>query len=177
MGLSLLDYNEDIKTTAVVPTLGVVEGRPGIGIAMDQVGILRLSFFKAVYAGLIGTGALLFATVSGLLHFIFGLFDGASVTASVSGPIGLIGIIASATEFGLPYLLALVAFISVNLAVLNLVPVPALDGWRLLFLLVESVIRRPLNPKIVNALNVSGFVFLLLLMLLVTYGDIIKLIS
>ena len=68
-----------------------------------------------------------------------------------------------------------VAFISVNLAVINLIPFPALDGGRLLFVAIEAIRRRPMNPKVVNAVNAIGFVVLITLMLVVTYRDIVRL--
>ncbi len=177
IGLGPLDYGAEIKTAEVTPRQGVIGNQPGIGIAMDQVGILKLPFFTSLYAGLIGTSSLFVSTALGLFNFIVGFFAGQSSAASVSGPIGLIGIVGSAAQSGFSYILALVALISVNLAVLNLVPFPALDGGRLFFLLIESVMRRPLNVKVVNSLNIVGFFFLLGLMLVVTYGDILKLTS
>ena len=67
------------------------------------------------------------------------------------------------------------ALISINLAVINLVPFPALDGGRLLFLLIEKIKGSEIKPAIANWLNLVGFGFLLLLMALVTYSDIVKL--
>ncbi len=176
IGLGPLDYNAEIKNLIVIPQEGIIGSKSAIGVAMGQVGILKLPFFKSLYAGILGVNFLFKSTALGLINFVTGFFIGSSVTASVSGPIGLIGIVGSAVHFGFSYVMALIALISVNLAVLNLVPFPALDGGRLFFLLIEFIIRRPLDSKIVNALNFGGFVFLLFLMLFVTYGDIVKLI-
>lgn len=177
VGLGPLDYNSDMETAVVTPVAGVIDGRSGIGISMDSVGLLKLPFFEALYAGLLGVYSLFVGTISGLFNLIVGFFVGQSLTASVSGPIGLIGIVGDAVSFGFAYILALTALISVNLAVLNLVPFPALDGGRLFFLLIESIIRKPLNPKVVNTLNISGFLILLGLMFVVTVGDVLKLTS
>jgi regulator of sigma E protease len=68
------------------------------------------------------------------------------------------------------------ALISINLGVLNLVPFPALDGGRILFVLIEAVIRRPIKPVVANTVNAIGFGLLILLMVVVTYKDIAKLI-
>ncbi|MBI3632492.1 MAG: site-2 protease family protein [Candidatus Vogelbacteria bacterium] len=177
IGMGPLDYRAETKVAIVTPKRGVVGDRPGIGISMDSVGIVKLPFFEAFHAGLLAVYSLFTSTASGLFRFILGFFVGTSLSASVSGPIGLIGVVGDAARFGIGYLLALTALISTNLAVLNLVPFPALDGGRLLFLLIESIIRRPLHPKIVNALNIAGFLFLLGLMMWVTYGDIRSLIK
>jgi len=84
-------------------------------------------------------------------------------------------LVGDASSVGLVYLLTFIAFISVNLAVINLIPLPALDGGRLLFIGIEALIRRPMNQKIMTTLNIIGFSFLLLLMVVITYHDIVKL--
>ena len=68
-------------------------------------------------------------------------------------------------------------FISITLAVINLVPFPALDGGRILFVLIEALKGSPIRPKVAGALNTAGFALLILLMLVVTYHDIVRLIS
>ena len=95
--------------------------------------------------------------------------------SSVTGPIGMVGIVGDAYQFGFVYLLSFAALISVNLAIINLIPFPALDGGRLLFLLIEKIKGSPINPKFANSANMIGFAILIILMLFVTYHDIIKL--
>ncbi len=178
IGLGPLAFESETKTVTIIPRSGIIDGRPGIGIAMDQVGILKLPFFDAFYAGGLGVYSLFTGTISGLYSFLAGFFTtGSSSGVSVSGPVGLIGVVGEAANSGLAYLLALTAVISVNLAAINLVPFPALDGGRLFFLAIEALIRRPLNPRIVNTLNITGFVILLGLMIFVTYGDLVGMVS
>jgi regulator of sigma E protease len=69
------------------------------------------------------------------------------------------------------------AIISINLAIINLIPIPALDGGRLLFVIIEGVIRRPIKPVVAQSLNAAGFAFLILLMVVVTAHDIFKIVS
>ena len=69
----------------------------------------------------------------------------------------------------------MMAIISVNLGVVNLLPFPALDGGRILVLIIEAIRRKPLNPKVETAINAVGLVFLLLLMVLISFKDVIKL--
>jgi len=95
--------------------------------------------------------------------------------ASVTGPVGLVSIIGTAYKFGFAYLLSFTALISLNLAILNLLPFPALDGGRLFFLLIEKIKGSRINPKFANAANMIGFALLIILMLAVTYHDIVKL--
>jgi regulator of sigma E protease len=83
--------------------------------------------------------------------------------------------VGDALEVGISFVLVITALISINLAVINLLPFPALDGGRLLFVLIESITGKPINPKLVSWINMIGFIILILLMLLVTYKDIINL--
>ena len=155
------------------PTL--IEGTPMLGIAMDMVGIAKLPIFKAFREGMRLT---LFATAGiakGLYTLISEAIMGKGSFASVTGPVGLVSIIGTAYKFGFAYLLSFTALISLNLAILNLLPFPALDGGRLFFLLIEKVKGSRINPKFANAANMIGFALLIILMLAVTYHDIVKL--
>src|SRR3990167_6729820 len=155
------------------PTL--IEGTPMLGIAMDMVGIAKLPIFKAFREGMRLT---LFATAGiakGLYTLISEAIMGKGSFASVTGPVGLVSIIGTAYKFGFAYLLSFTALISLNLAILNLLPFPALDGGRLFFLLIEKVKGSRINPKFANAANMIGFALLIVLMLAVTYHDIVKL--
>ncbi|MCC6290978.1 RIP metalloprotease RseP [Candidatus Nomurabacteria bacterium] len=157
------------------PADGLVQDRAAIGIVMDEVTIARSSFFVAFIHGAEMTARLTIATVFGLWQLIAKSFTGESVLANITGPVGLVGLVSDAALLGFVYLLSFTAFISINLAVLNLVPFPALDGGRLLFLLIEKIKGSPIRPQVANFLNLVGFGLLLLLMLVVTYGDIRRL--
>ena len=102
------------------------------------------------------------------------LITGNFTLAELSGPVGVSTVIGQASMAGIKTLLLLVGFITVNIGVFNLLPVPALDGGRLLFLLIELVIRRPINPKYEGIIHTAGFVLLMGLMLVVTFNDILR---
>jgi regulator of sigma E protease len=82
--------------------------------------------------------------------------------------------VGDAASLGVVWLLTFSAFISLNLAVINLLPIPALDGGRLLFVLIESIMRRPIAPRFAQRANTVGFVFLLGLMAVVTLNDVVQ---
>jgi regulator of sigma E protease len=152
------------------------EGVPAIGIAMDTIGTLKLPIYKAVWEGLKLTTDLTVGTAIGFYKLIAGALTGTGDMSSVTGPIGIVGVVGDAAKFGFIYLLSFTALISVNLAVINLLPFPALDGGRLLFLLIEKVKGSRIKPEIANVVNMVGFGLLMLLMVFITYHDIIKLI-
>ena len=107
---------------------------------------------------------------------LFGdLFHGQNDFGSVTGPVGIARLVGQAAKVGFAYLLSFTAFISLNLAIINLVPFPALDGGRILFLLIEKIKGSRINPNVANAINNAGFCILILLMLFITYHDVVKL--
>lgn len=162
-------------TTEVTPVAGIVADRPAIGISMETMGTLQLPPHRAIVAGAKGTVNTFVNTLIGFGTLIIGAFRGTADLSQVTGPIGIARYVGDAAQFGFVYLLSFVAFISVNLAVINLIPFPALDGGRLLFVAIETIWRRPMNQKVVNAVNAIGFVVLITLMLVVTYRDIVRL--
>lgn len=103
------------------------------------------------------------------------ILTGRVAIKQLSGPVGIVTIINQATAIGFGTVMYILAFITINLGIFNLLPLPALDGGRLLFLLIEAVTRRKIDPKYEAAINVAGFCLLMGLMLFVTYNDITKL--
>lgn len=161
----------------VIPVSGVVGESPAIGITMEKVGLAKVAPLKALWVGIILTYQLTISTVIGFGYFFSSLFtEGRSALMNVAGPIGLFSLVGDASRLGIVYLLNFVAIISINLAVINLLPFPALDGGRLFILLIEKIKGSRLNPKIVNGMNLAGFIFLILLMFLVSVSDVAKLI-
>jgi regulator of sigma E protease len=158
----------------VQPTEGIVKDKYAIGIAMSEVVDLKLPFFSAIYEGGRYTLVMIRETAIGLYDFFGNIFRGQANFSDVAGPIGIAGIVGGAAELGFTYLLMVTALISINLGVINLIPFPALDGGRILFVLIESVIRRKIKPVYANTVNTIGFVLLMLLMVVVTYKDIVK---
>ncbi|MCX6747749.1 MAG: site-2 protease family protein, partial [Candidatus Nomurabacteria bacterium] len=134
-----------------------------------------LSFFPALWEGLKLDWAVTKGTVVGLYTLIADGIKGQGSFASVAGPVGMVGIVGDASQFGFAYLLSFAALISVNLAIINLIPFPALDGGRLLFLLIEKIKGSRIRPEIANTANTIGFFILIALMLVVTYHDVVKL--
>ncbi len=173
-----VERNNISKIIEVIPVKGVVTDAGStfaVGIAMQNVGDLRLPFFTAIWEGLHYTLVMIRETAIGLYTFFANLFQGTANFSDVAGPIGIAGIVGNAAELGFTYLIMITALISINLGVINLIPFPALDGGRTLFVLIEGVIRRRIPMKFTNTINMVGFVLLMLLMIVVTYKDVVKL--
>lgn len=93
----------------------------------------------------------------------------------LSGPVGVGQVVGEAAKSGFGSVLSIAAFISISIGMFNLLPFPALDGGRILFLLIGAIIRRPINPKWEGYINTAGLLLLLLLMILVTGKDVLNL--
>lgn len=106
---------------------------------------------------------------------IFYLATGRLSLKTVSGPIGIMAMTGTAAKMGAVYLLHLTAVLGISLAVINLLPIPALDGGHFLFLLIEAIQRRRVSLEFQERLTQIGFAFLMLLMVLVLYNDLINL--
>lgn len=111
-------------------------------------------------------------TARALGVFIQGAILGQADLSVVTGPVGIVDIVRQAKSLGLETLLVLTALISVNLSIINLLPFPALDGGRLLFVGIEAITRKKIPARVSNALNTAGFAILLLLMILITFRDV-----
>ncbi len=165
----------DVKATTTVSAKTGDKGQYLIGVQMADIENVKLPFFSAFYEGAKATYHMFNATMVGTLNFFGSAFILSANLHDVSGPIGIAGYLNQAREFGLATLFSFIAVISINLAVINLLPFPALDGGRLLFVAIEAIIRRPIKPVVANTLNLVGFGLLMILMLTVTVSDIAKL--
>lgn len=154
---------------------GIINDKYAIGIAMDNVAILKLPIHKAIVESTRFTTHIISATFTGFTDLVSGIFRGTANLSQMTGPVGIVGLIGDAARLGFSYLIMFTAIISINLGVLNLVPFPALDGGRILFVMIEVIIRRSIKPIVANTVNAIGFGLLILLMAVITYKDIAKL--
>ncbi len=159
----------------VTPHIEVGKTSATVGIGMEFLGRLKLSFFPALWQGALLTNSVVVATAVGIVQFLYTIVVGQAHVSDVTGPIGIAGLVGDATALGFIYLLSFTAFISINLAIINLIPFPALDGGRILFVIIEKIKGTPFNAKAVQIVNGVGLGLLLLLMVFVTYHDVVSL--
>jgi regulator of sigma E protease len=164
----------EIISKEMTPRTDPPPGEGAVGISMALTGIVKYSWYESIYQGAKQTAILTANTFIGFGRVVKNALMTGSPGAELSGPVGIARFTGQAARFGFVYLLQLVALLSVNLAVLNIMPFPALDGGRLLFLIIEKVKGSPL-PKRAEALaNTIGFSLLILLMIYVTTKDVLK---
>ncbi|MEW6181969.1 MAG: RIP metalloprotease RseP [Bacillota bacterium] len=157
---------------AVLPRVEA-DGKGKVGI---EIGDKVLAYRKINGVEALGQGVQYTGMVTGLIAgFIRDVFIGAAPTDEISGPVRVIAYIGQAAKHGLLYLVEMVAFLSINVGFFNLLPIPALDGARIGFLAWEGVTRHPIDPAKENMVHLFGFGILILLMVAVTYHDILQL--
>ncbi|MBI2635612.1 MAG: RIP metalloprotease RseP [Parcubacteria group bacterium] len=159
----------------IVPRDNPPEGEGALGIALAKTGIVAYSWYESLWLGTKSAFVTTWMIVTGFFGILKNLIFNGVVPKEISGPIGIAVLAGQATSLGFIYLLQLTALISFNLAVLNLLPIPALDGGRLLFFAIEKIKGSRVNPKMENAIHSVGIVLLLILVALITYRDILKL--
>jgi regulator of sigma E protease len=159
----------------ITPTIEA-NGNVKIGLAIDTITNTKSTpkeAFVLAYHRTIDVLHQLFQVIGTLVSGIF--HHKASGASDLVGPVGIASELGGARVFGFGYILAFAALISLNLAVLNILPFPALDGGRLFVVLIETIIRRHLPKKAIQIVHTIGFVLLLGLILTLTFKDIIKL--
>ena len=156
------------KVLTVTPRLHDEEDRGWIGITAVYL-VRPAGLGESILFGIQQTFYVAGLILSGLYQMITG-----QMAADVSGPIGITRIIGRAARLGFPYLLNLAAIININIGLFNLIPIPALDGSRLMFLAVEGIRGKPLDQAKENMFHMVGFALLMLLAIVVAYRDIIN---
>ncbi len=151
-----------------------------IGAALSEVGIVRMPLGRAALYGTIGTGEYLGRIAKAFVNIVQKLWGNAGAV-NVGGPVAIAVATNDVVDLGLPYVLLFTAILSFNLAIINILPFPALDGGRLVFFLIEAVRRRsPPNRRSAEVeawFHRAGFILLLLVAALVTYHDILRLLK
>ena len=158
----------------IIPRVNPPEGEGAIGISLALTGTITYSWYEALWRGISDAAFLTLATVQGYYALLKNLFIHGKLIADVSGPIGIASLTGQAARVGLNYLLQFVAMISINLAVLNIIPFPALDGGRVVLLVTEKLKGSPVHKSVETWINMAGFYLLVALMLYITYKDVAK---
>ncbi len=159
----------------VIPQKGLTGDYPAIGASIDMVGMYHQGFFKAIKNGFLNTWYLTGQTLHAFGKLITDAVHGHGTTKNLTGPVGLVSAVGDAEKVGGVYVIMLAGMISINLAVLNIMPFPALDGGRVVMVIIEAVTRRKIKPVVVQWINTVGFFLLIALMIFITVKDVMKL--
>jgi regulator of sigma E protease len=154
------DYNVDVKDITETELVGINQSEER---SYKFIDVVKYAIKKFI---------ILFNTIWMILG---ALFTGKIGLTALSGPVGMYSVVGKAASYGIANLVYLTAYLSINLGVVNIFPFPAFDGGRVVFVLIETITKKKINPKVEGIVNTIGFALLMLLMLIVTGHDIFRL--
>ncbi len=167
--------NLDATITPANAVLPNAAGQPALGVALVLVATEQVPWGTAFRQAFPATRNAFKTVAHDLWVLLKGIVQGAPNLAAVVGPVGIVSYVGAASQNGLGAVLMFAALISINLAIINLIPIPALDGGRLFVLAIEAVMRRAAPRLAIQALNAFGVAVIVLLMVVVTYNDVARL--
>ena len=163
--------NDSVKTYSVQPKKKKVDGQTTYqyGIGMQQevehglLPALQFTYKKTVS---------IFKQMAVTVGY---LFTGGISISQLSGPVGIFSIVGDQSSAGITNIIYLIAFLSINVGFINLLPIPAFDGGHILFIIIEKIKGSPVNPETENKIHTIGLFLLMLLMVVITFNDILRL--
>lgn len=170
INLEVKDKNNDIKKYSIKPIKEKIDGKTeytyGFGVTeLKNYGFInsvKYSFNKFI------------SICKSMVVVIYDLVTGKLGLDSLAGPVGIYNIVGAESKVGLEGILFLVGYLSINVGFVNLIPLPAFDGGRLLFLIIEKIRRKPISPRTENIIHMVGFGLLMILMVVITIHDVVK---
>lgn len=170
----IIKRNQETLEKEIIPRINPPAGQGALGVSLALTGVVSYPWHEAVWRGVYDAVILTMNTIIGYFILFKTLLLKGKLIADVSGPVGIATLTGQAARIGINYLMQFTAMISINLAVLNIIPFPALDGGRALLIIIEKFKGSPLNKKAEQLINTVGFAFLIALMVYVTTKDIIQ---
>ncbi len=161
-----INRDGNIFETNVIP---IRDKDTGVGLIGISDTLKTYGIWSGLKLGIERSVEILVLIVVSLVHIITG-----QAPAEVAGPVGIVQMIDEASQYGIATIFNFAALLSLNLGLINLLPIPALDGSRMVFLAIEGVRGKPISPEKENFVHFIGFTALIFLMILITYKDILR---
>lgn len=164
----------DLKGT---PRIDYPENQGALGISMAETAIYKYPWYQSFWKGFLILLDLILAMILALYGIVKNLLFGKAAGVEIAGPVGIAVLTKQAAELGLVYILQFTAILSINLGIINAFPFPALDGGRILFIIIEKIKKSPVSQKTEQAFHAIGFALLIALMIFITCRDILNVIK
>lgn len=158
----------------LVPRVSPPQGEGPIGVALIRTALKSYPWWAAPWQGIMATGGLTLAVIQGYSQATSNIVQGLPSGVQIMGPVGIFHLFTQASQLGINYFLQFIGMIAVYIALFNILPIPAVDGGKLLFLGIEAVRKKPISEKTEQNLSAFFFGLLILLMILVTIKDIAR---
>jgi len=172
-----IERGKEIFTASLVPRILPPEGEGPMGVGLARTALTNYPWYLSPIKGIEASLNLTASIGSGLIEVFGNIVRGKGLPpgSQLMGPIGIGSLMTQVAQLGVSYYLQFVALISIYLAIFNLLPIPALDGGKLLFLGIEKIRKKPVSPKIEQNITTFFFGLLILLMIFVTIKDVSRL--
>lgn len=170
-----IERGKQLFDVQMVPRISPPDGEGAMGVALIRTSIVSYPWYTAPFYGIQTTFNLTILLIKGWGSIFLDLVRGVPTGVQIVGPIGVFGLATQMSQLGIIYFLQFIAIISINLAFLNILPIPALDGGKLLFLAIEKVRGKPISEKVEQSVTTFFFILLIALVLLITLKDVQKL--
>jgi regulator of sigma E protease len=167
-----IERGKEVFEVEITPRTNPPGGEGPMGIVLARMDIKKYPLLKSIFEGIKMTGELTFAIIKGYFLAIENLFKGIPTGVEMTGPVGIFNIMYQTSKLGIIHFFNLLATISIHLAIFNILPIPALDGGKLLFLAVEGIRKKAVSPEIEKKVTAFFFGILVILAILVTIKDI-----
>lgn len=160
------------REVSLVPRIEPPPSEGALGITMIKTAIVQVPWYRAPLEGFKATFELLRVFVVALSGIVRDAIIGGELQDNLTGPVGIVRITSQTVSLGIIFVLQLTAILSLNVALINILPFPALDGGRLVFLLIEKIRGRPVKREVEQWVNTAGFILLIVLVIFITIKDI-----
>jgi regulator of sigma E protease len=170
-----LQRGKEIFDLSLIPRISPPKEEGPMGVALVRTAIKSFPWHQALIRGMLATGELTFLVIKGWAQALQRWISGLPTGVELMGPVGIFSLFVQAEALGINYFLQFIAIIAIYVALFNLLPVPALDGGKLLFLGIEKIRKKPVSQKLEQQITAFFFALLILLMILVTFRDIQRL--
>ena len=169
-----IQRGKEVFDTKLTPRVSPPSGEGAMGIALVRTAIKSYPWYLAPWQGIVATVNMTGAILQGYGSAIANIFKGLPTGVQLTGPVGVFQLLTQASQLGISYFLQFIGMIAIYIAIFNILPIPAVDGGKLLFLGIEIIRRKPISEKIEQNITAVFFVLLLIMMILVTIKDVIR---
>lgn len=169
-----IERGKEVFEVSLIPRISPPEGEGPMGINLVRTAIKSYPWYQAPWQGILRTFDLTITVIQGWASALANIVRGLPSGAQLMGPVGIFSLFTQVSQLGLIYFLQFIAVISIFFALFNILPIPALDGGKLLFLGIEAIRKKPISPKIEQNITAVFFTLLVGLMIWVTIKDIIR---
>lgn len=162
----------NVFETKAVPRTSPPPGQKALGIGLARTGLKSYPFYLSLFQGIKSTFEMTVMIIKTYAFSLAQLFKGAPTGLQLMGPVGIVGLLSQGASMGISYFLQMIGLLSINVAIINLLPIPAFDGGKLFFLGLEGLRKKPVSQKLEERITFVFFSLLIILMVFVSIKDI-----